>query len=114
MQKALRKGKVLIDWSQHDEHKTTINVYSLRAKLRPTVSTPVTWKEVEITMKKAEAQLLVFDNRAALRRVEKHGDLFDPVLRLKQRLPKLETVLNNKIFTQKGDSTLRSLRSRRV
>jgi bifunctional non-homologous end joining protein LigD len=52
----------------------------------------VTWKEVEITVKKAEAQLLVFDSRAALRRVEKHGDLFDPVLRLKQRLPKLETV----------------------
>lgn len=92
MQKALRKGKVLIDWSQNDEHKTTINVYSLRAKSRPTVSTPVTWKEVEITVKKAEAQLLVFDSRAALRRVEKHGDLFDPVLRLKQRLPKLETV----------------------
>jgi bifunctional non-homologous end joining protein LigD len=114
MQKALRKGKVLIDWSQNDEHKTTINVYSLRAKSRPTVSTPVTWKEVEITVKKAEAQLLVFDNRAALRRVEKHGDLFDPVLRLKQRLPKLETVLNNKIFTQTGDPTLRSLRSRRV
>ena len=91
MQKALRKGKVLIDWSQNDEHKTTITVYSLRAKSRPTVSTPVTWKEVEITVKKAEAQLLVFDSRAALRRVEKHGDLFDPVLRLKQRLPKLET-----------------------
>jgi bifunctional non-homologous end joining protein LigD len=92
MQKALRKGKVLIDWSQNDDHKTTVNVYSLRAKSQPTVSTPVTWKEVELTARKADAQFLVFDSEAALRRVKKHGDLFEPVLRLKQRLPKLESV----------------------
>jgi bifunctional non-homologous end joining protein LigD len=92
MQKALRKGKVLIDWSQNDDHKTTVNVYSLRAKSQPTVSTPVTWKEVELTARKADAQLLVFDSEAALRRIKKHGDLFEPVLRLKQRLPKLEAV----------------------
>ena len=92
MQKALRKGKVLIDWSQNDDHKTTVNVYSLRAKSQPTVSTPVTWKEVELTARKADAQLLVFDSEAALRRIKKHGDLFEPVLQMKQRLPKLEAV----------------------
>jgi len=90
MQKALRKGKVLIDWSQNDEHKTTVNVYSLRAKAHPTVSMPVTWKEVELTAKKADARLLVFDSEAALRRAKKHGDLFEPVLQMKQRLPKLK------------------------
>src|SRR3979411_2782793 len=47
MKKQLRVGKVLVDWSQNDEHKTTISVYSLRARERPTVSTPVTWEEVE-------------------------------------------------------------------
>ncbi|HEY5895236.1 MAG TPA: non-homologous end-joining DNA ligase, partial [Chthoniobacterales bacterium] len=47
MQKALRKNKVLIDWSQNDHHKTTVSAYSLRAKKRPTVSTPVLWEEVE-------------------------------------------------------------------
>ena len=57
MQKALRKGKVLIDWSQNDEHKTTVNVYSLRAKPQPTVSTPVNWQEVESTAKEGGAPL---------------------------------------------------------
>lgn len=87
MQKALRKGKVLIDWSQNDEHKTTVNVYSLRAKSHPTVSTPVTWKEVEQVAKDGEAGQLSFDSNAVLERVEKLGDLFAPVLSLKQRLP---------------------------
>ena len=89
MQKALRKGKVLIDWSQNDEHKTTISVYSLRAKERPTVSTPVTWQEVEMAVKNGDGSQLIFDSVAALDRVEKHGDLFAPVLTLKQRLPNL-------------------------
>ena len=92
MQKDLRKGKVLIDWSQNDDHKTTVNVYSLRAKAQPTVSTPVTWKEVEAVVKKRDAQRLVFDSDAVLRRVEKHGDLFAPVLTLKQRLPALRAL----------------------
>ncbi len=87
MQKKVRGGKVLIDWSQNDEHKTTVNVYSLRAKARPTVSAPVAWKEVALTAKKRDAQRLVFESDAVLRRVEKDGDLFEPVLRLKQRLP---------------------------
>jgi bifunctional non-homologous end joining protein LigD len=92
MQKDLRKGKVLIDWSQNDDHKTTVNVYSLRAKAQPTVSTPVTWKDVEAVVKKRDAQRLVFDSDAVLRRVEKHGDLFAPVLTLKQRLPALRAL----------------------
>ena len=92
MQKTLRKGKVLIDWSQNDEHKTTVNVYSLRAKSRPTVSTPVTWLEVEAVAKKGEANRLVFENDAVLKRVKEQGDLFAPVLTLKQRLPSIGSI----------------------
>ena len=88
MAKALRKGKVFVDWSQNDEHKTTICVYSLRAKEEPTVSTPVTWSEVENCLKKKKADLLRFRCDQTLARVEKHGDLFEPVETLKQRLPK--------------------------
>jgi len=88
MSKAVRKGKVFVDWSQNDEHKTTICVYSLRAKEEPTVSTPVTWSEVENCLKKKRAELLTFRSDQALSRVEKHGDLFDPVETLKQKLPK--------------------------
>lgn len=87
MQKALRKGKVLIDWSQNDEHKTTVNVYSLRAKEQPTVSTPVAWEEVEVTLQRGDPSRLIFHTEAVLQRVEKLGDLFAPVLTLKQRLP---------------------------
>jgi len=83
----LRGGKVLIDWSQNDEHKTTVNVYSLRAKSRPTVSTPVTWDEVATALKKKDPALLVFETTDVLARVEKNGDLFAPVLALKQKLP---------------------------
>ena len=89
MKKALRTGKVLVDWSQNDEHKTTISVYSLRARERPTVSTPVTWDEVERTLKKKDPSLLVFESNQVLKRAEKLGDLFAPVLKLKQKLPKL-------------------------
>ncbi|MGH9499322.1 MAG: non-homologous end-joining DNA ligase [Terriglobales bacterium] len=92
MKKELRVGKVLVDWSQNDEHKTTIGVYSLRAREQPTVSTPVKWEEVELALKKKDAGLLVFDAGQVLKRVEKMGDLFAPVLKLKQKLPKLEGV----------------------
>ncbi len=92
MQKSLRKGKVLIDWSQNDDHKTTVNVYSLRAKARPTVSTPVTWQEVERCWKRKAPGNLTFDSEAVLKRVEKRGDLFAPVLTLKQRLPSLKAI----------------------
>jgi bifunctional non-homologous end joining protein LigD len=87
MQKTLREGKVLVDWSQNDEHKTTVNVYSLRAKERPTVSTPVTWTEVQNALKKGDGNLLTFEPADVLKRVAKAGDLFAPVLKLKQKLP---------------------------
>jgi bifunctional non-homologous end joining protein LigD len=87
--KEIRKGKVLVDWSQNDDHKTTICVYSLRARERPTVSTPVIWDEVESAVKKKKAEALVFESDAVLKRVDKHGDLFEPVLKQKQKLPKL-------------------------
>src|SRR6185312_968854 len=90
MKKSLRSGKVLVDWSQNDVHKTTINVYSLRAKDQPTVSTPVTWKEVEQCLKENDPELLVFTFDQVLKRVEKMGDLFESVLKLKQKLPNLE------------------------
>ena len=88
MAKELRKGKIFVDWSQNDEHKTTVNVYSLRAKDEPTASTPVTWEEVAETLKKKDAKQLVFRCERTLTRVEKMGDLFEPVEKLKQKLPK--------------------------
>ncbi len=83
--KELRKGKVLIDWSQNDEHKTTVSVYSLRARERPTVSTPLDWDEVGA----ANPDELVFEAADVLERVGERGDLFAPVAELKQRLPNL-------------------------
>ena len=79
--KELRRGKVLIDWSQNDEHKTTVCVYSLRARERPTVSTPLDWEELE------DPRALVFEAADVLERVEEHGDLFAPVVELRQELP---------------------------
>jgi bifunctional non-homologous end joining protein LigD len=83
--KELRKNKVLIDWSQNDEHKTTVSVYSLRARERPTVSTPLAWDEVEA----GDPDALVFEADDVLARVEEQGDLFAPVAELEQRLPEL-------------------------
>jgi bifunctional non-homologous end joining protein LigD len=77
MTKALRPGKVLVDWSQNSAAKTTVSVYSLRAKSRPTVSTPVTWDEVEACTSPED---LVFTSDEVLERVEKMGDLFAPLL----------------------------------
>jgi bifunctional non-homologous end joining protein LigD len=90
MKKSLRGNKVFVDWSQNDSYKTTVCVYSLRAKDQPTVSTPVTWQEVESCLKKGDPELLVFTSDQVLQRVEKHDDLFAPVLKLKQKLPELE------------------------
>ncbi|MBV8206367.1 MAG: non-homologous end-joining DNA ligase [Acidobacteria bacterium] len=90
MKKSLRVGKVLVDWSQNDDYKTTVCVYSLRAREQPTVSTPLKWEEVAGATKKADPELLVFDSQQALARVEKMGDLFEPVLARKQKLPSLE------------------------
>ena len=89
MKKAVRTNKVFVDWSQNDQHKTTISVYSLRAREHATVSTPVTWEEVEQALKKKDAGRLVFEAKDVLARVEKMGDLFEPVQKLKQKLPQL-------------------------
>jgi bifunctional non-homologous end joining protein LigD len=87
MKKSLRGGKVLVDWSQNDPHKTTVCVYSLRARERPTVSTPVTWDEIARCLAKRDPALLSFETEAALRRAER-GDLFAPLLTMKQKLPR--------------------------
>ncbi len=86
MPKNLRTGKVFIDWSQNNSHKTTVCVYSLRAKNEPTVSTPIEWKEVELAWK--HKRMLSFNSEEALKRVENRGDLFEPALNLRQKLPK--------------------------
>jgi bifunctional non-homologous end joining protein LigD len=86
MARALRAGKVLIDWSQNTEHKSMVCAYSVRAKARPTVSTPVRWQEVEAALQARDPGLLVFEMRDVLARVEEHGDLFADVLTLQQRV----------------------------
>ncbi len=90
MKRSLRKGKVFIDWSQNDDKKTTVTAYSLRAKEHPTVSTPVTWKEVAVAFSRKKP--LKFESSEVLKRVAKLGDLFEPVLTLKQKLPPLKAV----------------------
>ena len=88
MRKDLRTGKVLVDWSQNDEHKTTVCVYSLRARERPTVSTPLRWEEVEAVVESRDPEELAFTSDHVLARVAEHGDLFAPVLELEQPLPR--------------------------
>lgn len=92
MQKSLRVEKVFVDWSQNDEKKTTVNVYSLRAKDHPTVSTPVTWQEVEKALKKKNPSCLTFEAKDVLKRIDESGDLFSPILTLQQKLPDIETI----------------------
>ena len=89
MRKTLRTGKVFVDWSQNDDHKTTVCVYSLRAMPQPTVSTPITWDEVEAVRESRDPDDLVFTSDDVLSRVAEHGDLFAPVAELEQQLPKL-------------------------
>jgi bifunctional non-homologous end joining protein LigD len=89
MDKSLRKNKVFIDWSQNTDFKTTISVYSLRARPRPTASTPVTWEEIQAAVKKNDAARLTFEADQVLQRVDKMGDLMAPVLTTKQKLPDL-------------------------
>jgi bifunctional non-homologous end joining protein LigD len=89
MRKDRRGGKVFIDWSQNDEHKTTVCVYSLRARPEPTASTPLTWDEVEAARESGDADSLKFEAPQVLERVTKHGDLFGPVVELEQRLPSI-------------------------
>ena len=99
MKKALRTNKVFVDWSQNDQYKTTVSVYSMRAKDRPTVSTPVTWKEVEQCLNKEDPELLVFTSDQTLARVEKDGDLWEDLPKMKQKLPPLE-----KLEALRGDT----------
>jgi bifunctional non-homologous end joining protein LigD len=87
MTKRLRPGRVLVDWSQNDEHKTTVTVYSVRARERPTVSTPVSWEEVTRCHDAGDPDLLTFETDAVLARVDEQGDLFAPVVSLRQELP---------------------------
>ena len=88
MAKALRKGKVFIDWSQNADHKTTVAVYSLRAKRhRPYVSMPVTWEELQAARQRNDGQSLYFTAPDAIVRMRERGDLFAPVLTLTQALP---------------------------
>ena len=87
--KTLREGKVFIDWYQNNERKTTISVYSLRARERPTVSTPVAWEELETAVESEDADSLVFEAGEVLDRIDDQGDLFAPVLELRQDLPEL-------------------------
>ena len=89
MAKELRTDKVLIDWSQNDDHKTTAAVYSLRAMDEPTASTPVTWSEIRRAAKDRDPAALRFNCDELVQRIAKHGDLFEPVRTLKQKLPNL-------------------------
>ena len=89
MAKELRRGKVFIDWSQNDEHKTTVAVYSLRARERATVSAPLAWDEIEAAATTGDGGLVVFDAQQVLGRVQKRGDLFAPMATLIQELPEL-------------------------
>jgi bifunctional non-homologous end joining protein LigD len=102
MKKALRAGKVLVDWSQNDDHKTTSCVYSLRAKDRPTVSTPLRWAEVEEALAARDAAPLTFEASAVLARVAAHGDLFAPVLSEVQRLPVLRAGMAARVEAPAG------------
>jgi bifunctional non-homologous end joining protein LigD len=104
MQKNLRRGKVLVDWSQNDDHKTTVNVYSLRAKSHPSVSTPVTWNEVSETLKRKDSGVLSFNYDDVLARVKKMGDPFAAVLELKQKLPRLAALNRLSNVASSGDS----------
>jgi bifunctional non-homologous end joining protein LigD len=92
MTKRLRRGKVFVDWSQNDESKTTVAVYSLRARERPTVSAPLDWDEVGAIADRRDPDLVAFEAHEVLERIEERGDLFAPVLALEQDLPGLEAM----------------------
>jgi bifunctional non-homologous end joining protein LigD len=89
MTKRLRPGKVLVDWSQNDEHKTTVTVYSLRARERPTASTPVTWDEVKLCHERGDERELTFEADELLTRAREQGDMFAAAVGVMQELPAL-------------------------
>ncbi len=88
MTKRLREGKVLVDWSQNDEHKTTVSVYSVRARERPFVSAPVSWEEVQQSLDARDPELIAFDTEQVLQRAAQRGDLFATLLSTRQELPR--------------------------
>jgi bifunctional non-homologous end joining protein LigD len=90
MAKDQRGGRVFVDWSQNDRNKTTICAYSLRARPRPMVSTPVTWDEVSDALDRSDPEALELDATAVLERVDRLGDLYAPNLTADQELPALE------------------------
>jgi bifunctional non-homologous end joining protein LigD len=92
MARELRRGRVFVDWSQNHQRKTTIAAYSLRARERPTVSTPLDWDEVERAGADGDAGALMFEAGDVLERLDRHGDLFSAVLELEQPLPAVEAV----------------------
>ncbi len=89
--RSVRPNKILIDWSQNTASKTTVSVYSMRARERPTCSTPVSWDEVEVALEAGDAERLVFEAPDVLRRVEEQGDLMAPLLSVEQALPALSS-----------------------
>jgi bifunctional non-homologous end joining protein LigD len=88
MTKRLRAGKVLVDWSQNDDHKTTVTVYSVRAREQPTVSAPVSWEEVQACLDARDPELLTFTTDQVLERVAADGDPFAMLLSTRQQLPR--------------------------
>lgn len=87
MAKAERRGKVFIDWSQNDDSKTTVAAYSLRAGPEPRVSTPMAWDELETAVDNSDAGALRFAPDDVLARIERDGDVFAPVLEMRQEMP---------------------------
>jgi bifunctional non-homologous end joining protein LigD len=107
MSKALRVNRVLIDWSQNNQKKTTVGPYSVRGKRdEPFVSAPVTWDELARAAKAHDIDRLFFTPREVLKRVERHGDLFAPVLKLKQKLPTGVLAVGRKATTKRARRSL--------
>jgi bifunctional non-homologous end joining protein LigD len=115
MAKSKRKGKVFIDWSQNSEHKSTVSVYSLRAKAKkPFVAMPIGWDELKDAVNEKDARSLLFEPEAALERLDQVGDLFAPALRLKQKLPKPFLAINSSKLRQPTDRNVASLETYRL
>lgn len=89
MNKSLRRGKVFVDWSQNTETKTTVGVYSLRARAQPTVSAPLTWDEVDAATRHRDVDALSFEAADVVARYDEHGDLFVAAADVEQELPSL-------------------------
>jgi bifunctional non-homologous end joining protein LigD len=115
MAKSKRKGKVFIDWSQNSEHKSTVSVYSLRAKAKkPFVAMPIGWDELKDALNEKDARSLLFEPEAALERLDRVGDLFAPALRLKQKLPKPFLAIYSSKMRQPTDRNIASLETYRL